>query len=286
MRRISGTLTSIQDFRAAAGRYLETLSIDPESDGLGSATLPSPVTEISFEGAAFAYSEQGARLAIPDVTLRRPQVVAVVGLSGSGKTALVDILLGIERLGSGAFRIGGSSLEDFSLAEWRARLGVVLQDPAVFGGTLRRNLSLLKPNASDEILWELLEKAHLADTVRARGGLDTRMLEDGSNWSGGEIQRIALLRVLLADPELALLDEPTSSLDALVEEAMWDLLRGGERITVIITHRMALAAKADTVMVIGGSDTQSIGPPGRLYEANALFRSMCLAQQVRPEAGA
>ncbi|MBN1505280.1 MAG: ABC transporter ATP-binding protein [Sedimentisphaerales bacterium] len=287
LQKAATAITSMQTLSAATKRYLETLAL-PTEPGEADAPreLPSPLPDLTFHQVSFAYEEGMPLLRNLDFSVRRGEILAVVGLSGTGKSTLIDMIAGFRQPGRGQIRVAGCDIHSYDLAQWRRRVGVVLQQPRLFSGTIRQNLLDDDSPVTTGQLWESLKDVYLDEMLRSRsGGENAQVRETGSNWSEGEVQRLALLRALFRKPEILLLDEPTSALDARSEQAVVRLLRrhASERITLVITHRMALAVQADQVVVIGRDRVEGLGAPRTLYEQCPLFRYMCLAQYVVPD---
>jgi ATP-binding cassette subfamily B protein AbcA/BmrA len=289
VQKAAGTITSMQTLSAAIRRYLETLALPTEPRGTDARReLPSPIPDLTFHQVSFAYEDGMPLLRDLSFSVRRGEILAVVGLSGTGKSTLIDMIAGFRHLDQGQIRVAGCDMHSYDLGQWRKCVGVVLQQPRLFSGTIRQNLLEDDSPVTTGQLWESLKDVCLDETLRARpGGENAQVRETGSNWSEGEVQRLAILRALFRKPEILLLDEPTSALDARSEQAVVRLLKrhASERITLVITHRMALAVQADRVVVIGRDRIEGLGTPRVVYEQCPLFRYMCLAQYVTPDDG-
>jgi len=188
-----------------------------------------------------------------DFTVEPGQVVAVVGSSGAGKSTLAQLLARLYDVDSGAVRIGGTDVRDLTAASIRATVGVVTQDGHMFHESLRSNLRLARPDATDEDLFTALRAARLGHVVEALPeGLDTVVGERGYRFSGGERQRLTIARLLLAQPRVVVLDEATASLDssseAAVQAALDEALEG--RTAIVIAHRLSTIRAADQILVL------------------------------------
>ena len=208
---------------------------------------------IAVEGVNYHYGDgAGPALESVDLTIRRNQMVALVGSSGAGKSTLIDLLAGLRVPESGRIVVDGVDLAEIDLASWRRRIGYVAQDAIIFNDTLRNNVLFGHPEAAEN-LDECLRIAHLEEFVSTLpGGLDTVLGESGVRLSGGQKQRLALARALVGKPELLLLDEPMSALDSESERLIQDAL---EAIThnvtvVVVAHRLSTVRKADTIAVL------------------------------------
>ncbi|MWV50292.1 thiol reductant ABC exporter subunit CydC [Rathayibacter sp. VKM Ac-2803] len=202
-----------------------------------------------------------AEQALTGVTLDLPagSRVLVTGGSGSGKTTLAHVLVRFLEY-SGSFLLGGVEARTLPQSEVRRVVGLVEQQPYLFDDTIRQNLLFARPEADDAVLEDVLERVGLASWTAARGGLDARVGERGALVSGGQAQRLALARALLADFDVLILDEPTASVDAPVADALLaDLLRAAEgRTVVLIAHRVDPSLAVDRRIAVGGGTAVSV----------------------------
>jgi ABC-type multidrug transport system fused ATPase/permease subunit len=211
------------------------------------------------------------------------QSVALVGPSGSGKSTIAQLLLRLYDPDSGRVLFGGHDLRFCAGAEVRRRFGVVPQDPFIFRTSLRQNIKVAKPDATDEEIeracrlanaWEFIEK------LPER--LDTRVGEGGANLSGGQRQRLAIARAILANPPVFLFDEATSALDTLSEKLIQETLRTvcRGRTTIIIAHRLATVKECDRILVVRDGQIIQDGNYEQLMASEGLFRNMVEGQQL------
>ncbi|MBJ6760120.1 ABC transporter ATP-binding protein [Myxococcaceae bacterium JPH2] len=251
VKSLSGTLSQVLTGLAAAER-LFSLADEPAPPDVGAEAAPLS-RALELEGVRATYADGREALRGVDLTVPAGARVALVGASGAGKTTLFSVLLGFLSPSGGAVRWDGQSLAELKPSSVRAQLAWVPQEPVLFSGTVRHNLRLGRPEATDEALWEALRLAHAEDFVRQLpGGLDEPVGERGGRLSGGQRQRLALARAFLCRPSVLLLDEPTSALDAASEAAVSEglaaLMKG--RTVLVIAHRLSTVRDADLIAVM------------------------------------
>ncbi|MFO7271287.1 MAG: ABC transporter ATP-binding protein [Sphaerobacter thermophilus] len=217
------------------------------------------------------------------------QMVALVGSSGAGKSTIAQLIPRLYDVDSGAVRLSGIDVRDLSTAAIRETVGMVTQDGHLFHDTVRANLRLARPEATDEELWDALRRARLADVVATLpDGLDTVVGERGYRLSGGERQRLTIARLLLADPRVVILDEATAHLDstseAAVSEALTDALAG--RTVVVIAHRLSTVRAADLILVVEGGRIVERGRHDDLLAARGRYAELYRTQLAPPRAEA
>jgi ATP-binding cassette subfamily C protein len=217
---------------------------------------PLPLrSAIHLSGVSFSYNsdEGGEALNNIDLVIPARHTFAVVGPSGSGKTTLADLIMGLVAPTDGTIFIDGKPLAGEMFYHWRSSIGYVPQETFLFNDTIRGNLLLVRPSATEGELWETLRHAAADTFVKAfPDGLDTVVGDRGLRLSGGERQRIALARALLRRPSVLILDEATSSLDSENERRILDAIEGlhGELTMVIIAHRLSTIQRADIIVVL------------------------------------
>ncbi|GAA0613931.1 ABC transporter ATP-binding protein [Sporichthya brevicatena] len=214
-------------------------------------------------------------------TVEPGAMVALVGSSGAGKSTIASLIPRLYDVDSGAVRIGGVDVRDVASADLRAALGMVTQDGHLFHESIRANLLLARPEASEDELWEALERARLTDLIRALpDGLDTVVGERGYRLSGGERQRLTIARLLLAQPCIVILDEATAHLDstseAAVQAALGEALAG--RTAIVIAHRLSTIRAADEILVVEDGRVVERGPHARLLAAGGRYAELYRTQ--------
>jgi ATP-binding cassette subfamily C protein len=247
-----GAAMAFLDRCQAAAEMPARISSDPAAPPLPS--LAATASAIRLEGVGYHYSATG-RAALTDVDLRIPGrgITAIVGPSGAGKSTLADLLLGLLSPDTGRILVDDQPLEGLARSHWRHRVGYVPQDSFLFHDTLRANLLFAAPLAGEAELWDALERAAVADVVRAQPeGLEMVVGDRGSRLSGGERQRVALARALLRRPDLLILDEATSALDAEGERRVLAALDGLRQTLsiAVIAHRPSTVRGADHVVML------------------------------------
>jgi len=242
--------------------------------------------EVSFEDVSFSYD--GKRSAVQDVSfaVRAGENVALVGATGSGKSTTLGLLHRAFDPQSGAIRIDGSDIRDVTLASLRRNIGVVFQEPMLFARSIRENLQVGRPEATDAEMIEALERAQAIEFItRQSNGLDTIIGERGRSLSGGERQRLSIARALLKNPPILILDEATSALDAATEQklqrALDEVMRG--RTTFVIAHRLATIRNASRILVFDQGRVIETGTFDALVAKGGRFAELARAQFMAAE---
>ena len=268
--------TEITDALAGLDRTEELLSEVSEYDDSGKTPFTEPLRSLRFEQVSYAYEKENLVLQDIDLEVKSGEVVALVGSSGAGKSTLASLAASYLTPTAGTVWVNDQPLSELSLSDYRSKLGVVLQDDFLFDGTLRENLLFVKPEASEQELEQALTAAHVKEfTDQFEKGIDTIIGERGVKLSGGQRQRLAIARALLADPELLILDEATSSLDteseSLIQQSLAELTRG--RATLVIAHRLSTIRNANLIVVLEkgqiverGSHEELFQKQGRYYD--------------------
>jgi ABC-type multidrug transport system fused ATPase/permease subunit len=277
LQELSDVYGQLQSAAAAMIKISSVLDAEPEiQDADGARRLPRIVGDIELDRVVFAY---GREPVLHSVEIRVPAggVVALVGESGGGKSTLAKLIARFYDPAEGAVRVDGIDLREVELRSFRRQLGVVLQDPFLFSGTIADNIRFAKPDATDAEV-EATAAAIGVDRVAARfdEGLQHEVREGGAGLSAGERQLISIARALLADPRILILDEATSNIDRptemLIERALDRLLRG--RTSVIIAHRLSTVRRADEILVVEHGRITQRGSERELLAVEGPFRRL------------
>jgi subfamily B ATP-binding cassette protein MsbA len=259
-------------------------------------TLPEPAhpkplqargAPIRFEHVSFSYGEKTV-LHDVDLTIQPGQLVALVGRTGSGKTSLANLLLRFYDPDKGAVRVGGTDIREVSSRDLRASISVVSQETLLFNDTIRNNIALGRPGATDAEIEQAAKHAYAHDFIikDKEKGYDTPVGERGVNVSGGQRQRLAIARAILRNAPILILDEATSSLDTeserIVQAALEELMQG--RTTICIAHRLSTIQRADVIVVLDNGRVVEKGTHADLLKTGRTYAKLYQLQFEQPEA--
>lgn len=281
LTHLASMTATFQSGIASLERVLELLDAEEQTVEQADTVDPAPVRgRIVFDDVHFSYSPDKPLIEGLDVVAEPGQTIAIVGPTGAGKTTLVNLLMRFYDLDSGTISLDGRDIASFPRKELRSKVGMVLQDTWLFGGTIRDNLAYGNPNATDAEIHEAARVTYVDRFVHSLpDGYDTVINDEGDNISAGEKQLITIARAFLADPSILILDEATSSVDTrtevLIQEAM-NALRS-QRTSFVIAHRLSTIRGADVILVMDGGRIVEQGhhddllahdgPYSRLYHA-------------------
>ena len=238
------------------------------------------VETLEFENVGFKH-KTASQKAINEISFKvnTGETIAFVGPSGSGKTTLMKLLVGLYRPQQGRILYNNIDENNIDFDDLRNQIGFVTQDTQLFSGTIRENLVFVNPDATDDEVMDVLNKASCSNLVaRADNGLDTMIGEGGLKLSGGEKQRLSIARALLRKPKVLLFDEATSALDSITEEAITDTIReisgDGKQISILIAHRLSTIMHVDRIYVLEKGDVVETGNHEKLLEEKGLYYAM------------
>ena len=252
--QVSYVINSLQSAFAALERIFEILDQAEETEEVMSVAVPENIRgEVTFKHVAFGYTPN--RLLMEDVNFKvKPkQMVAIVGPTGAGKTTMINLLMRFYELTGGQIEVDGKNISHFSRAAIRQKFGMVLQDTWLFEGTVADNIAYGKPDATRQEIVQAAKDAQCHHFIRTLpNGYDTIISSDGSQISQGQQQLLTIARAILADPQLLILDEATSSVDTrtegMIQQAMDQLT--AERTSFVIAHRLSTIKNADLILVM------------------------------------
>ena len=281
---IAHTTGSLNNAVASSRRVREIFAHTPELLDAPQAIDAAGIKgDIRFENVGFAYTDDRQILREISFSASPGEMVALVGLTGAGKSTLASLIPRFFEPTSGRVVIDGVDVSQYRLRSLRERIALVLQDAMLFGGTVADNIRYGRLDATDQDVEQAARAAHAHEFImRLPKGYDTPLAEAGGSLSGGERQRLGIARALLKDAPILILDEPTSSLDALSEEAVFSALRRLRqgRTTVVIAHRLSTIRDANRILVLHEGRIAAQGTHQELLGSNELYRRMCARLSV------
>ena len=278
MRQLGSFFHIAMNGMAASDKIFRLLDLSEPAHG----GVSCPAGDIVCRGLRFSYEPEREILHGVDLTIPQGKFVSLVGESGCGKSTISALLMGRNKGYTGSVAIGGAELRSIEKASLMRRITYVSHQSYLFKGTVRDNLLMGKPGASDDELWSALTQVNLADFLGGEAGLDTLLSERGENLSGGQRQRLALARALLHDSPVYIFDEATSNIDVESENDIMAQIHAlaGRKTVLLISHRLANVTASDEIYVLERGNIVQHGTHEALLKQGGAYAALWSAQQV------
>ena len=282
-RALTEAFTRVQRGIAASERINQVLSADEQVLEVENALNVSGFeSEIEFQSVGFSYEEAHVLKNI-NLTVKKGEAIAIVGPSGGGKSTLVDLLPRFYDVVEGSLKLDGTPIDQFNVKQYRHLFGIVSQQSVLFNDSIRNNLLVGKPDATDQEMIEALHAANAHGFVMSLPeGLDTIVGESGNKLSGGQKQRLSIARAILKNPPILILDEATSALDTeserLVQDALAKIMKG--RTSFVIAHRLSTVTHADRIIVLEKGEIIQMGTHDQLMEEVGMYQRLVQLQEL------
>lgn len=279
---ISGVVTELQNALACAGRLIELIEEEPQvPDAADAAVLTEAKGHVELKNVAFSYVPEKPLIENLNLHVKPGERVALVGPTGCGKTTLINLLLRFYDVNKGSISIDGTDIRDYTRESLRGNFGMVLQDTWLKNGTIRENICMGKPEATEEEMIAAAKASHAHSFIkRLQKGYDTYIQEDGGNLSQGQKQLLCITRVMLCLPPMLILDEATSSIDTRTEiriqKAFAKMMEG--RTSFIVAHRLSTIREADVILVMENGHIVEQGSHDTLLKNNGLYAKLYNSQ--------
>ena len=287
LTQLASLMNVFQSGMASLERVFEFLDADEQRPDAAAGSPPPTRGRVVFENVSFSYRSDAPLIESLSLVAEPGQTIAIVGHTGAGKTTLVNLIMRFYELGAGRITIDGRDITSMPRSELRSRIGMVLQDTWLFGGTIRDNIAYGNPTASDADILGAARATYVDRFVHnLPEGYDTLINEEADNVSAGQKQLITIARAFLADPLILILDEATSSVDTRTEvqiqEAMSRLR--SQRTSFVIAHRLSTIRGADTILVMENGRIVEQGSHGELLAREGAYANLYNSQFVAPAA--
>jgi len=279
---ISGVVTEFQNSLASATRVFELIEAEPEiPDAKDALVLGEACGNVTLDGIYFSYTPEKPLIQNVNLDVKSGQRIAIVGPTGCGKTTLINLLMRFYDVNSGTISVDGNHITSLTRKSLRRNYGMVLQDTWLKAGTIRENIIIGKPDATDEEVKAAAKAAHAHSFIkRLPNGYETRITEDGGGLSQGQKQLISIARVMLSLPPMLILDEATSSIDTRTEmkiqEAFGRMMQG--RTSFIVAHRLSTVREADIILVMKDGNIIEQGNHASLIERRGFYYELYNSQ--------
>ena len=279
---ISGVITELQNALACAGRIFELMEEEPQiPDAEDALELKDVRGNVTLENVSFSYVPDKKLIRGFNLSVKPGQRVAIVGPTGCGKTTIINLLMRFYDVDEGSIRVEGTDIRDVTRKSLRTAYGMVLQETWLKTGTIRENIAMGRPDATEEEIIEAAKAAHAHSFIkRLPEGYDTVVAEDGGNLSQGQKQLLCITRVMLCQPDMLILDEATSSIDTRTElkiqNAFAKLMEG--RTSFIVAHRLSTIQEADIILVMKDGNIIEQGNHESLLEKGGFYAELYHSQ--------
>ncbi|NOY69353.1 MAG: lipid A export permease/ATP-binding protein MsbA [Deltaproteobacteria bacterium] len=278
VKKLTKLNNTVQQGMSAVDRVFDVLETEAKiQEAETPILLPAPPHRVVFDNVSFSYDGTTPVLNGIDLDVAPGERLAIVGMSGGGKTSLVNLIPRFYDVAKGALRIDGIDIKDVSLKDLRSRIAIVTQEPILFNDSIRSNIAYGRPDADETAIIEAAKAAYIHDMIkRLPKGFDTGIGELGSRLSGGEKQRMCIARALIKDAPILILDEATSALDTeaerLVQQALENLMSG--RTSFVIAHRISTIIDADRIIVVSAGKIVEQGDHETLFNLDGEYRRL------------
>lgn len=279
---ISGVVTELQNALACAGRIFELIEEEPQTpDSLSGEALPKKLGNLSLVHVDFSYTPEKKLIEDFNLEVKAGQRIAIVGPTGCGKTTLINLLMRFYDVDGGAIMVEGKDIRSLKRHDLRGSFGMVLQDTWLRSGTIRENICMGRPDASEDEVIDAAKRAHAHSFIkRLPKGYDTQIGENGGNLSQGQKQLLCIARVMLCLPPMLILDEATSSIDIRTEiriqKAFQTMMEG--RTSFIVAHRLSTIQNADVILVMKDGHIIETGDHQSLLAQNGFYARLYESQ--------
>ena len=267
-------ITIMSKAQASAVRVNEFLETKPSftDDGNTEVKVENTDNIVEFNDVTFSYNENRHVLENINLKIRRGETLGIIGETGSGKTSLINLIPRLYDVDNGEVLVNGVNVKKYPFDQLRKDIAIAVQHAVLFKGTIRSNLQFANPNASDDDMYKALKIAQAYDFVMEKEGLDTEVAAKGSNFSGGQKQRLNVARAVIQNPKILMLDDSSSALDYATDFALRKSLKKLEGLTtIIVSQRVASVMQADNILVLEDGKIAGYGTHKQLYGNNEVY---------------